>query len=72
MTFFRSRTGIQNRNLFTRTNFTVYIETSAEEYKRNSLDIVFWRAFFSRYYPSSTVRFVPLGGKRQVEAMADL
>ncbi|MBW8321806.1 MAG: DUF4435 domain-containing protein [Arenimonas sp.] len=71
MTFLRSKKGIENRALFTRVQFTVYVETAKNEYENNFTDISFWRGFFSYYYRNLEIRFVPLGGKPHVLAMAN-
>ncbi|TRT89196.1 MAG: DUF4435 domain-containing protein [Microcystis aeruginosa Ma_OC_H_19870700_S124] len=71
MTFQRSTNGIQNRAIFTRAHFTVFIETTKDNYERNPVDISFWRSFFEYFYGEMPVRFAPLGTKSAVEAMAD-
>ena len=71
MTFTRTASGVGNRNLFTGTVFTIYIEAHPDKDFAKGIDQGFWREFFSSYFNDLSIAFVPMGGKHHVLKTAE-
>jgi hypothetical protein len=73
MTFLRSSAGISNYNKFSKVDLLVYSEggnvnrpIDGSECNIWSIDSVFWRSIFSRFFPDKTFKIKSLGSKNNV------
>lgn len=68
--FTRTDNGLSNRSLFTRSNFTMYVEGGGGIPGSGSSDFIFWGDILKTTRPDITLTIKPHGGKPQLEKIA--
>lgn len=69
--FLRSDSGLSNRALFTEAQYTLYVEGGGGLDDAGSSDVIFWGDVVRTLRSDLKVSVVPLGGKPELEAVAD-
>jgi hypothetical protein len=69
--FIRTDSGLSNRAIFTKSEFTLYVEGGGGIAGNGSLDTIYWREMFRKIRPELRLSIIATGGKPQLETIAE-